>query len=221
MKKSVFLIISIFCIQLKAIDPLEPTTLFLGTIKFPKAFTNNDLCLYYKGIKLAAEWDKNNASAQFSFLESKTSQNLYILISNDIAYHADSKNTIKHLELSTKSYLCYELQATRIYDENDTLISFSWEAKECDLNSNIIPENTVIFLFNPDLVEGLQVFTWNKNQAMRLLPTIHVIDTEPREDLLVRSMTIAQLKALDLDNIHTKESTIKNSKIAPSKIQCL
>lgn len=215
MKKLIFLLACVINFQLQAIEPLEPTTLFLGTIKFPEELNNNDLCLYYKGTKLATEWDKNNLSSQFSFVESKLSQTLYVLVCNDISCKADKDNTIQHLHVIGDTYLCYELQATRIYDEQDNFTSFSWDSKEIKLEDGIIPDNTVIFLFNPNLVEGLLVHTWNKNQAMRLVPTIRILNTATSKEI-IRAMTIARLKAVDIDTIHAKEC-VKKNRIAPSK----
>ncbi len=197
------------------IKPAEPTTLFLGTIKFPTTINNEqstDFCVYYKGVKLKTDWDKHNASTQFSFIESRYAQTLYILICKNFGYKIDLDNTIDYLKITDSNYLCYELQAKRIYDQQDTLISFSWDCTPCRLNDKVIPENTVIFLFNPDLIEGLAVHNWDTNQAMRLIPTIKINQEASAADLL-KAVTIAQLTALDLDAIHAKESSEKNKKV--------
>lgn len=191
------------CLQLHT-ETQDPTTLFLGTIKFPKTLNNSDACLYYKGSKLKTEWDKNNLSTQFSFLESKSSQTLYVLICNNITCFTNLSNTVQHLCLIENQYRCYELQAIRVYDDHDQLTSFSWDCQECDLENGIIPENTVIFLFDPLLVDGLLVHTWNKNQAMRLIPTIKICSSATSAEL-VRAMTIARLTSIDIDTIHAKE----------------
>lgn len=205
MKKLIHILAFLSCFQVYT-EPQDPTTLFLGNIKFPKALNHTDLCLYYKGQKLNTDWDKNNLSAQYSFLESKTSQTLYLLICNNVACHTKLSNTVQHLQLTDELYRCYHLQATRIHDEQQNVTSFSWECEECDLENGIIPDNTVIFLFDPFLIDGLQIHTWSKNQAMRLIPTINISNNATAQEI-VRAMTVARLTAIDIDTIHVKETT--------------
>ena len=209
-----FIIIVTFfsSVQLFCGEQIDPTTLFLGTIQFPHDLNNNDLCLYYNGKKLETEWDKNNLSVQFSFLESKTSQLLYLLICDEVKYQTHPQNnTIQYLKITNDNYKCYELQATRIYDDNEVLISYSWNCSKCELEQGIIADNTIILLFDPTLVEGIQIHTWSKNQAMRLLPTIKIINSATAKEL-ARALAIARLTAVDIDNLHAKESN-KNKKI--------
>ncbi|MBI2353205.1 hypothetical protein HYV11_03135 [Candidatus Dependentiae bacterium] len=219
MKKLLHLLLSIIIIPfiVKTNDFFEPTTLFLGTIKFPSILIDhNDVCLYYKGKKLATEWDKNNSSVQFSFLETKASQQLYLLICNDITCQANNQNTIDYLQLKNNNYLCYDLEATRIYDENDNLINFSWNAKECCLTKKVIPENTIIFLFNPDFIEGIQILSWNKNQVMRLIPTIYINNQISNQEI-VQSMAITRLNAIDIDTFHSKKETMPKNRFVAKK----
>lgn len=190
----------------------EPTKLFVGTIQFPKQLNNNDLCLYYKGQKLTTEWDTLSSSAQFSFLESKYAQELYIVVCNNFTHQTDTKNIIQHLQVTDKSYKCYKLTATRIYNEEKNLIQFTWDIVDYVLCNNILPDNTLIFLFNPELIDGLQLHTWKKQQTMRIVPTI-CINNQATSKELIRTITIARLKAIDIDTIHTKEHS-KSKKLS-------
>lgn len=209
MKRLIATLAFISCLQVYT-EPQEPTTLFLGNIKFPKSLNHTDLCIYYKGQKLNTDWDKHNLSAQYSFLEAKTSQALYLLVCNNIACHTKLGNTVQHLQLTNDQYRCYHLQATRVHDEQENLVHFSWDCQECELESGIIPDNTIIFLFDPYLVDGVQVHTWSKNQAMRLIPTITISSTATASEI-VRTMTIARLTAIDIDTIHIKEKNKNKS----------
>lgn len=209
MKKSIAMLVLISCFQVYT-EPQDPTTLFLGNIKFPKKLNQTDLCIYYKGQKLNTDWDKHNLSAQYSFLEAKTSQSLFLLVCNELAYYTKSNNTVQYLRLTNEEYRCYQLQATRLQDDQENIVQFSWNCQECELENGIIPDNTIILLFDPFLIEGIQIHTWNKNQAMRLVPTITISNNATACEI-VRAMTIAQLTAIDIDTIHIKEKTKNNS----------
>lgn len=180
----------------------DQTKLFLGAVQFPEPLTY-DLCLYYKGKKIPVEWDKNDKTAQFSFLESKQAQDLFILISDNISYKTNENNTIQHLQASTNHYKCYKLQATRSYDDNNELSDFSWNVQEYVLHQAVIPDNTLIFFFNPSYIEGLLIHSWSKNNTMRLLPTITISPSITSKEL-GRAITITRLAAMDIDILHTK-----------------
>jgi len=208
MKRLIATLALISCFQVYT-EVQDPTTLFLGNIKFPKNLNHTDLCIYYKGQKLNTDWDKHNLSVQYSFLEAKTSQNLYLLICNNITCHTTLTNTIQHLQLTDNQYRCYHLQASRIHDEQEKLVRFSWDCQECELKNGVVPDNTIIFLFDPHIIDDIQVHTWSKNQAMRLVPTITISNNATAPEI-VRAITIARLTAIDLDTIHIKEKTTKN-----------
>lgn len=218
MKNFIKLLLCLSYIQLYA-NSIDPTTLFLGSIKFPETVDNDDICLYYKGKKLTPDWDKNNLSVQFSFLESKTAQSIYLLICNDITYQTQPQsNTVLHFQATNKNYICYELRAKRIYDDLGSLTDYSWDYHEYKLENNIIPDNTVMFLFDPKLIENIQIHTWNKNQAIRLVPTIKIVHSATHPELL-RTMTIARLTALDIDTLHIKDSS--NNNLITPKVKTL
>lgn len=179
----------------------DPTKLFLGSIQFPEPL-QYDLSLYYKGQKLVTEWDSDESSTQFSFLESKYTQELYILICETISYKTTEKNTIKHLIVTSNKYKCYQLIAQRSQTEQGTT-ECSWQIKEHKLDSMVIPDNTLIFLFNPDFISGLQGQSWKSDNTMRLMPIIEIDPTIETKDLN-RTMTITRLTAIDIDSLHSK-----------------
>ena len=69
-------------------------------------------------------------------------------------------------------------------------------------------DNTIILLFNPNLVDGIQIHTWGKNQTMRLIPTIKISNTATVKEL-TKAVVTARLIAVDIDSIHIKESSKK------------
>lgn len=178
----------------------EPTKLFLGAVQFPEHLEDN-LCLYYKGQKLTGEWNKNNTTAQFSFLDSKYTQEIFIVICDNFSYQTSQTNTVQYLQTTSNNYKCYKLQAYRSCDENNSA-KCSWSVQEQELEKNIIPDNSLIFLFNPNFVEGLQVHSWSADHSMRTLPTIKIKNIQAKD--LARTMTITRLTAIDIDVLHSK-----------------
>ena len=178
----------------------EPTKLFLGNIQLPTNITS-DLCLYYKGQKLPTKQETKETNVQFSFLESKYAQEVYIVICDALLCKANDNNTIQHLEVNNDQYTCYKLQASRLTDEDDN-IQCSWSINQQKLPNNIIPDHALIFLFNPHLIEGLHVHQWKSDNSMRILPTIKLKNIPSKE--LTRIMSIKRLSAMDIDALHSK-----------------
>ena len=182
----------------------EPTKLFMGSIQFPAVF-DYDLCLYYKGQKVSTENSTKDSSVQFSFLESQYAQEVFVLICENVSYETEN-NTIQNLKIAEGAYKCYRLQAARMYDEHHSITGFSWDIEEYELENGIIPDNTLVFLFNPNFVHGLVVHSWKADNTLRIVPTI-MIHQEVTLEQIKRATTIARLAAIDIDTIHTKTTT--------------
>ena len=67
--------------------------------------------------------------------------------------------------------------------------------------NRIIPDNTVIFLFNADYIAGLEVKSWPLNSNIRILPTI-VMHKDIQPEDIVRAIIQARMIAIDFDTIH-------------------
>ena len=122
-----------------------------------------------------------------------------ILICEQVSCFA-YKNNIHHLTLGTDNYKFYRLYGMR----NGDLLS--WEIEEETLEDNYIPENTLIFVFDPDLVDGLRPVSWKKENQMRLLPDI-IMDKTKSYDEFAAAMNYACLSAMDLDAYHKREGS--------------
>ena len=207
MKKQLFLFTFFSMVTLSTAFGIDNKnkSLFMGSIQFPEKLTDTDLCVYYKGKKIVTEWDNSSLSSEYSFLESKQLENLYILISENISFETDNDNTIKNLKIEDdRPYLCYKLTASRVIDEGGNPGDLSWNDEIMEIKDGAVPENTIIFLFNPDLIDKVQIHNWKKNQNMRLVPTIKIKkDLTSKE--LIAAVTIAQLKSVDINLIHEKE----------------
>lgn len=178
------------------------TKLFSGSIEFPVTM-EYDLCLFYKGQKLEVEQNKTSNIVQFSFVDTKETQTIYFIVAPTLACCTEQANTVKHLRLPKDcQYICYQLQAQReITDENYQLLT--WKIQDFELEGRVIPQNSLIFLFDPNLIAGLKVQSWKPENVFRIVPTLIVSPTETVHSI-GRAMVTARLAALDIDAIHAK-----------------
>jgi len=176
--------------------------LFSGSIEFPVKM-EYDLCLFYKGQKLEIEQNKTSNIVQFSFVDLKETQIVYFIIAPALACCIEEANTVKHLQLPKEcEYICYKLQAQReTTDENYQLLT--WRIEDHELENRIIPQNSLIFLFDPKLIAGLKVQSWKPENVFRIVPTLVVSPTATVHSI-GRAMMTARLAALDIDAIHGK-----------------
>ena len=63
------------------------------------------------------------------------------------------------------------MQGTRYFNDKGEEV-LSWTVVEKELGENVVPNNTLTFVFDPNLVEDLQVISWKKEDQMRILPNI-------------------------------------------------
>ena len=209
MKKSYLLIIAIFLTIFQQTQAFlqDSTKLFSGSIEFPIQM-DYDLCIFYKGEKLKTEQSINNDSIQFSFVDKNETQTIFLIITHSMTCITEESNTIEHLKLTKdNSYICYKLQAQREMQDDDHQI-LTWKIEEHVLTQRVIPQNSLIFLFDPSLIAGLKIQSWKPECVFRIVPTIIAVPTATQKEL-DRAITIARLAALDIDAIHAK--TTKNT----------
>jgi len=188
--------------NMMSMEVRDQKKLFSGSIEFPFQM-DFDLCLFYKGEKLTIEKQASAPFVEFSFLDTKETQTIYFIISLGITCCTEIANTLQSLQIMPEyQYICYKLQATRELDADEHML-LSWEIKEHTLDKNIVPQNSLIFLFNPKLIAGLKIQSWKPENVFRIVPTV-LINPRTTMQELDRAMTIARLVALDLDSLHTK-----------------
>lgn len=201
-----FLLLTAF--QLHANYSTHETKLFSGSIEFPHKLTY-DLCLFYNGQKLDFEGNSTSSFMQFSFLDSSKTQLVYFIITNGLTCCTAESNNVDCLcVLDESSYICYKMQAKRELDEDEQQI-LTWEILPHQLSNGEIPHNSLIFLFDPELVAGLKVQSWKPENIFRIIPTL-LIHPNTTVEQLQRAMVIARLAALDIDAIHSKTNNIAN-----------
>jgi hypothetical protein len=179
--------------------------MFSGSIQFANKM-EYDLCLFYKGEKLAVEHHRTAPMVEFSFLDQHNIHTIYLLITDTLTLCTQTTNTLQALTISpTHQYLCYQLQATRETVAAHTDDMLTWHINPYQIHDNKIPDNTLIFLFNPNLVAGLKVASWKPENMFRVIPTI-LIHPQATGAELERAMAIARLAALDVEQIHSKKN---------------
>ena len=184
----------------------DDTKLFSGSIEFPYKL-NYDLCLFYNGQKLEFEANNTSSFIQFSFLDSKETQTLYFIITNDLTCRTSESNNVDCLcVVDESSYICYKMQAKREIDEDEHHL-LTWEITAHSLHNGQIPHNSLIFLFDPALIAGLKVQSWKPENIFRIIPTLVIHPTATIQQLQ-RAIIVARLAALDIDAIHSKPNNI-------------
>jgi len=187
----------------------EPTALCLGNIVF-QAPVQPHLRIYYKGNRLSLDMNSKGPVkiVPYSLTENKSAQQFHILISSQCTFanqefhRFDQDNTVQSLIVPKNiPYKFYTLSAARQYNKDNEVDGFLWTVTdELLLDDRILPDNTIIFLFDANLIEKLNVKSWPQNSNTRLLPDI-IIKNIPHDKIL-RAITNGLLAGIDLDAIH-------------------
>ena len=204
MKKILFFatICATLCSLFLTAEHDNSTKLFSGSIEFPMKI-DSDLCIFYKGQKLCLDKSSANEIVQFSFIDHKDTQTIFLIITQAISCLTEESNTIQHLQLTkANDYICYKLQAQR-NSQDDEHELLTWKIEQHHLEKGILPQNSLILLFDPNLISGIKIQSWKPECVFRLVPTIIVLPTATEKEIN-RTMVIARLAALDVDAIHAK-----------------
>lgn len=207
-----FVIFCLFVFSSNQTYSYDDTKLFSGSIEFPCKL-DYDLCLFYQGQKLEFETSKTSPFVQFSFIDSKNTQTVYVIITNGLTCCTNQSNTVECLcVVDESSYICYKMTGKRETNEDEHQL-LTWEISDYQIKDGQIPENSLIFLFEPSLIAGLKVQSWKPENVFRIIPTL-VIAPSATADQIKRAMIIARLTALDIDAIHAK-ATKNNATTTP------
>ncbi len=193
----------------------EPVAICLGSVKFPMSVKNTNLNIFYKGKKLSIDVHNKEKEVKlipYSLEEKKSNQQFHMIICSECEpcnYTGSEKNnTIKYLYVPAKvQYKFYTLCAARSYNDEGVVDGYLWTCiDERLLDDNIIPDNTIIFIFDADLVEGLNVKSWEQGSSARILPEIVIKKTVSKNDLY-DALDRGSLASLPLNAIHQHNVT--------------
>lgn len=195
----------------------EPMALCIGDVRFHTDVDPDLICFYHRGnrVRVDIHYDKKSKRlgdvitkkelvkiVPYTLNEAKATQKIHLLICCRPHFASDS-NTITYLHVPENvSYKFYTLTAARKYDEEGKAIGCMWAVSEEILpDGRIVPDNTIIFLFNADHIEGLEEKSWPLNSNIRLLPSIVMKKTIQPDDV-AKAIIEARMIAIDFDTVH-------------------
>ncbi len=182
---------------------------FMGKIILPAA-VHEEMCIFHKGKTIAVDIQKDSHSISylFSFLEPKTTNVFHILIASQLSFSTEpDTNTLKYLQvLPDTAYTFYELRGKRFYDGFGQLESYGWDIQIKQLpEGGIIPDETLIIMMSPELVENLGEKRWDIDTNTRVLPDI-VISSQHSPDKISKMLARSRFASLDLQSLHKNKS---------------
>ena len=177
--------------------------MFLGNILFPVEVTPT-ICLFYQGQNLLLDTrkDQEYKNISFSIDESSRVQTMHILITLEPSCFAQDNNIIHLTTCTPAPYKLYQLQGTRYFNNKGEEV-LSWNIIEKKLEENVVPGYTLLFVFDPELVEELQEVSWSKKDSMRILPKI-IMKKNATVEQFSNAINIACLSAMDLYPYHKR-----------------
>jgi len=140
---------------------------FVGNIIFPQNVKSiPQISLYRRGIKIKSETDHDANKTQFTISEDKTCNEFYLLITQNVKANVKD-NTVHNLAIDlNQNYKFYKIQMIQINgaprhplaekntDEKD---EFAWQIASLNMHKDgVLPDNTLIIIFNPEYVEKLE-----------------------------------------------------------------
>ena len=185
---------------------IYPTTVRVGTIKFPDAFdVAPSLAMYYKGVRLEGEKSKLSKTVTYSISAEPRETEFYLLVTPTAPTPvAIEENTINYFKIPKKTkYICYKLHmdVDQIRDEarrkKDGNLCYSWRTERIALDYDRIPLNTITIIYNPAFIDKIE-----GGDAV-MLPKI-TFKGSPKEhtEYAINSL----LAAPDINPFHSSES---------------
>ncbi len=187
------------------------SAMYVGSIQFPRVLERVPAVrVYFAGNKIACSINNDSKQTTFSIPSYQRNTPLYILVTEYVQWNAE-ENTIKYLKTninkSYKLYLATPHKSLPGKKREDT--EAHWNIQEITLDTDgKIPDNTIIVVFNPNLIDTLE----GGNSIT--LPKLHMyndiierVGTEKELHAMTEELLLA---SLDSDSIHKKvQHTVK------------
>jgi len=179
--------------------------MYVGAVQFPRTLKKiPSLPIYFAGNKIPCNLSNESKQITFNIPSYQRNTPLYILVTEHIQWNAE-ENTIKYLKVNTSQPYKLYLVSPQKNNEQGVLWETQEQALDCD---GKIPDNTLIIVFNPTLVEGLE--GGNSITLPRLCTYSNLLERIGTEEQLHAMTEFLLLAALDTDSIHKKiQHTIK------------
>ena len=180
--------------------------LFMGKIKFPVTVAvTMPVPIFYDGRSIKAEAHPSPHQITFDVPWVRGQQAVYLLITEknpEKVYKPllDEKslaNTIDYLKIaSTQSYKLYKLT---VISQSDSVV---WNVDQVELPANgQIPDQTIIVLYFPELVETVE--GGNRLELPAIILRDDMLSLVPSEEDLLAQLVKVQLSSIDISTIHT------------------
>jgi len=198
---------------------------FVGNIIFPQNVKPiPQISLYRRGIKIKPETDHAANKVQFTISEDKACSQFYILITQSVKAKIED-NTIRNLTVDPKERpKFYRIQMIQTngtpkhyltQNNEDKNEEFSWKVTPLNINKDgIIPDNTLLIIFNPDYVEKLE--GGNNLELPKIIVKKNILELAGSQAKLLKeadALIMASIDFLTLSHIKPKpEIKLKTEK---------
>jgi hypothetical protein len=194
----------------------------LGTISFRHPIkTTVELPILYKGNEYEAKVEEkgDTKKAHFELYEQEKPTELYILITEYLTLPTQAN--IEHLSTSSDHpYRLFKLTLSNEHDPENNAhvlslaknelpeINEHWIMKEMDnsIKTASIPDNTIIFFMNPDLIQNLAPSIWQHESSIMRLPEIIFKEDITKEEVCDLAVKM-KLALLDFKFFHKKTNS--------------
>ena len=143
-----------------------------------------------------------------AFLEAKSTNVFYILIASELSFSTEpNTNTLKYLQvLPDMPYVFYKLQGKRFYNNFGQLEYYGWDIESKQLpESGIVPDDTLIIMMSPELLEDLESKRWDIETNTRVLPDM-IVSGQHAPEQISKMLARSRFASLDLQSLHKNKS---------------
>lgn len=200
-------------------------TIYVASVQFPDSVKLlPDMRAYFEGYKISCEKDRDLNRILFSIPTDRSTRKLYLLVAEQSLFEAE-ENTIKYLKVRPQdSYKLWSLELVhkKQLDEVESKITggiklnadekskYAWIIKEevVPHDTGQLPDNTVILLFDPKLIDRLEGGSGVELPKMMITPDVlkQVGSEKALHDISAQYL----LSALDCDAFHARiQSDVK------------
>ncbi len=187
-----------------------------GTIKYPASLkTVTAPHVYFEGRSIPVEISAQNYEAHFN-LYAKNSSVIKVLVVNGSLKPSCKDNGIPTglkipERIDYKYYICSQQEITNSEEPEKKSESekclMNWSFKEQELTNREVPQQTLIIMLNPTLID-LNSPTWDILSNFTPLPIITIKNNAKTIKLLVEQDIRLHLAALEMNTLHEPQKII-------------
>ena len=105
-------------------------------------------------------------------------------------------------------YTFYKLQGKRFYNDFGQLEFYGWDIESQELpEGGIIPDDTLIVMMSPELLENVEAKRWDIETNTRVLPDL-VISPDFSPEQISKMLARSRMASLDLQSLHKNTSKV-------------